>query len=114
MGHADNVLQFPTKRKAPYRHPRGWWNQPLPPNLVPIRRPPPPQPPQVLPPVAYVVLALIEALRDKPSAWRRTGGPDVLGHLPRLRARWQGDDELKPYLDEALRIILARRTGRRS
>lgn len=110
--HFDNVFPFPTSRKAPYRNPADWRKHPLPANITPIRRRPSPLPSQPLPSLGYVVLAVIDALQDDPKSWKRAGGPDVLGHLQQLRVRWEADRELKPRLDEALRIILARRTGR--
>lgn len=107
-----NILPFPTKRKAAYRNPPGWWNGPLPSNVSLIRPPIRLPPTKPLEPAAYLILAILEALRTEPRTWARTGGPDVLGRLQDMSERWGEDEQVQLRVQEALRILLSRRTGR--
>lgn len=106
------VVKFPTRRRAAYRNPPAWWNDPLPPNVTPIRRPRRPAPPEPLPPLAFLVLALIEAVRTEPASWARSGGPDVLHQLSAMAERFKADPEVLQQVQAAMRIALARRSGR--
>lgn len=116
MASAD-VIAFPTERKAAYPNPAaaGWWKNPLPPNVRPMWKPrgawTPPQP-EPMPATAYLVLAVVEALRTPRSTWHRTGGPDVWGKLAGLLDRFEEDPEVSARVKEACRMLQGRRSGR--
>lgn len=108
----STIVRFPAKHNRRVVNPHDWWKRPLPTNVVPIRQRAGGTSTAPLPALAYLVLALQEALQTRPRSWKRTGGPDVIGRLADMRTRWAGDREVEAAVSAAMMILFASRRGR--
>lgn len=110
---AGEILRFPTARKAAYRNPASWWENPLPENVRRLRERARPEPHfEALRPSEYLLLALIEALREDATKSGEGYGPDVIGALQRMHERWEDDPEVSVRVGAAIRLLFARKSGR--